>query len=154
MPHTKLHDAIADAVALAETAVERTIPGRAEGIVLLLRDPTERDEEIWRNAFDAAAYGGAPVTEDDWDEDFGELADVPREARDFSWQAVWQVAIGAAQAQWDAEHVLRPLWAALQEGGLAVMAEAASVPRPLSKEAKRGPGRVRFDAARTKRRGA
>jgi hypothetical protein len=48
---------------------------------------------------------------------------------------------------------LMPLWEALQRGGLAVMAAAAGVPRPLSAEAKKGPGRARFDSAKQRRRG-
>ena len=153
MPHTRLHDAIADSVAGAEDAVERNIEGRAAGVVELLRRPELRDEAIWRRAFDAAESGGAPVGEDDWDDPFFDLLEVPREDRGLGWGMIWQVAISAAQAQYDAEHILRPLWAALQEGGLAVMAEAAGVPRPLSPEAKRGPGRARWEAAKAKRRG-
>ena len=152
MPHTKLHDAIADSVALAETAVEANIEGRAAAVVKLLQDPDARDEDIWRRAFRAAEEGGAAVTEDDWDDPFGDLFDVTKDNRDFRWTTIWTVAISAAQAQYDAERILPTLWKALQDGGLAVMAAAGSVPRPLSPEAKRGPGKARFEEAK-KRRG-
>jgi hypothetical protein len=153
VPHTALHDAIADAAALADIAVEREIDERAAGVVRLLADPELRDETIWRRAFIAAEEGGAPVAEDDWDDPFLDLLEIGREGRDFRWTSIWSVAVAAAQAQWDAEHILRPLWEALQAGGLAVMEAAGSVPRPLSAEARRGPGRSKFDAAKQKRMG-
>jgi hypothetical protein len=148
VPHTKLHDAIADSVALAEAAVERTINGRSDRIVTLLREPSERDPEIWKRAFKAAADAGGPLTADDWDVDMDDLELWPKEARVFQWAAIVQMSLATAAAQYDAESVLRPLWAALQKGGLAVMAAASGVPRPLSPEAKRGPGRARFAAAK------
>jgi hypothetical protein len=152
VPHTKLHDAIADAVALAETAVERAIPGRSEAIVELLRAPEERDEVIWRRAFRAANNMGATVDADDWDLDLEELAEFPKEARDFQWCITWQAAISAAQAQVDSRSLLS-LWEALEEGGTAVVEAARGVPRPLSPEARKGPGRVRFETAKQRRRG-
>jgi hypothetical protein len=148
MSHTKLHEAIADSVALAETAVERTIDGRSDRIVTLLKEPSERDPEIWRRAFKAAADAGGPLTEDDWDVDMDDLVDWPKDARDFRWAAIVQMSLATAAAQYDSESVLRPLWAALQKGGLKVMGEAASVPRPLSDEAKRGPNSAAFTAAK------
>lgn len=151
MPHNRLHDAIADAVAGIEVAVEDSIEGRSAAVVELLREPAERDELIWRRAFAAAARGGARVTEDDWDLDMDELAEFPREARDFAWAAVWQTAISAAQAQVDSRSLLQ-WWEALQEGGLAVVEAARGVPRPLSPEARKGPGRTRFEQAKQRRR--
>lgn len=152
MPHSKLHEAIADSVAAAELAVENAIDGRAPYIVALLREPTQRDEMIWRRCFAAAEAAGGPLVEDDWDVDADDLVIWPREERGFRWAAIIQTMLAAAQAQYDAENILRPLWEALEAGGLGVMAEAAGVPRPLSPEAKKGPGRSRFDAAKQKRR--
>lgn len=153
MSHTRLHEAIADAVAGAEAAVEDAIEGRAPYIVTLLREPTKRDEMIWRRCFAAAEAAGGPLVEDDWDVDADDLVVWPREERGFRWAAIIQTMLAAAQAQYDAENILRPLWEALQAGGLGIMAESAGVPRPLSKEAKKGPGRSKFEAAKNKRRG-
>jgi hypothetical protein len=152
MPVERLHDAIADSVARAEAVVERTITGRSDRVVLLLREPSERNEEIWRDAFRAADAAGAPLTEEDWDLDLDDLADWPVDKRDFRWSAVVQVAISAAQAQFDAENVIRPLWAALEKGGLEVMDAARRVP-VLDAAARKGPGRARFDAAKQRARG-
>lgn len=153
MPHTRLHEAIADAVAGAEDAVERRIEGRAAAIVQLLREPDMRDEAIWRRCFGLAEQQGGPLTEDDWDIDLDDLVDWPREDRGFRWGAVIQTAYAAAEAQYDAARILLSLWEELEAGGLAIMRESASVPRPLSTEARRGPGRRQFEAAKQNRRG-
>jgi len=153
MPHSALHDAIADWLADVEATVEEHSEGRVARIIELLREPTLRNAEIWLRCFEAAQESGGPLTADDWDVDLDDLILWPKDERGFTWQAVIQTALSAAKAQYDAENVLMPMWEALQRGGLAVMAAAAGVPRPLSAEAKKGPGRARFDSAKQRRRG-
>jgi hypothetical protein len=154
MTHTALHEAIVDSVAMAEHAVETRIAGRSAYVVDLLREPSKRDPGVWMRAFDAAEKAGAPLTADDWDVDLDDLIDYPPDARDFHWSAIVQVALSAAQAQFDAERILRPLWSALERGGVPVVEEAANLIKPLSKEAKRGPNKEKFAAAKERIRGS
>lgn len=153
MSYTSLHEAIADAIAQAETTVERAIDGRSEAVAALLIDPAKRDEEIWRRAMTAAHEAGSVLDADDWDVDLGEMFDIPREDRGFAWDQAFAVALSAAQAQYDAESILPKLWVALQKGGLGVIENSRAVPRPLSAEAKRGPNKATFLAAKERARG-
>lgn len=149
MTETAFHEAIADAFAGAEAAAEEAFDKRASTVANYLLRPELRDEAIWRRAFASAEESSqGTIEEDDWADDFAELFDVAMDRRGIWWQSIVSVFIAAAQAQYDAEEVLLPLWEALEGGGKAVRETAAKLTRPVAKSARRGPGRARFEAAK------
>lgn len=145
MPHTPFHEAIADSFAAVESALDDAIPGRGARVQALLSDPSLRDEWTWRRLMRQAEI--PDLSEDDWDHDWEDLLSVPREDRGPMWQAVAAVFLSCAQVQVDAT-LIRPLWSALEKGNLAVLGEARKLLRPLSREARRGPSKSTFAAAK------
>lgn len=99
----ELREAIADLFADAELLVEKVQAAHASRVRELLWEPDERDDDLWEDALDAAGF-----EVEDWiDTPFLEV--VQEAKRDVDWQVLTSAFIAAADAQADAEILLRPL---------------------------------------------
>jgi hypothetical protein len=99
----QLREAIADLFADAELLVEKVQAAHADRVRELLWEPDERDDDLWEDALDAAGFDV-----EDWiDVSFPDV--VSDTQRDVDWQVLTASFIAAADAQADAEILLRPL---------------------------------------------
>jgi hypothetical protein len=142
----RLHDAIADYYAGAEVIAEDLGPLMAKRIRELLIDPRQRDPEMWLGAFEAMG-----LDQDDADMSIQELMSIEMDARGKDWNSVGSMLFALAAAQADVELTLIPLMESA-ENDLQPIFDSATRLGMSGMDRMIGPGKAKFDDAKSKRR--